>query len=475
MGDADRLPGVRPRSCRAAGRCRCACATGGRSTSPSPRRPTKEQGARCMDCGIPFCHEGCPLGNLIPEWNDLVYRDDWSEAIERLHATNNFPEFTGRLCPAPCEAACVLGINDDPVTIERIEYEIVERAWAEGWVDPAAAHACAPASRWRWSARARPAWPRPSSWRGPATAVTVFERAEKPGGLLRYGIPEFKMEKAVLDRRLAQMEAEGVDFRVLDVGRRDAEPHAEGPARAGRGARRRHGVRPRRHGPPGGRGASRVRRRRAGRRGHPAPGPARCPGASSTGIHLAMDYLKPSNLVREGALGVVAHHAPRASTSSSSAAATPGPTASAPCTARVRPRCTSSRSCPSPRATGWPTTRGRRGRSSCARPRPTRRAGERLFSVTTTEFVDDGSGAVRALRGHRSRCAPRTAGPSSRRCRARSSSSRASWCCWPWASSGTERRNAVAELGVEVDPRGTVAADARLGHQRRRASSCAAT
>ena len=105
---------------------------------PFPVESAQEQGARCMDCGIPFCHEGCPLGNLIPEWNDLVFRDDWSEASERLHATNNFPEFTGRLCPAPCEGACVLGINDDPVTIERIEYEIAERAWAEGWVEPTA-------------------------------------------------------------------------------------------------------------------------------------------------------------------------------------------------------------------------------------------------------------------------------------------------------------------------------------------------
>src|SRR6202044_2962716 len=136
---------------------------------------TKEQGARCMDCGIPFCHDGCPLGNLIPEWNDLVYRDDWPGAMERLHATNNFPEFTGRLCPAPCEASCVLGINENPVTIERIEYEIVERAWDEGWVDPqlptvrtgksiavvgsgpAGPAACcataSPSSRWR-----RPSW-----------------------------------------------------------------------------------------------------------------------------------------------------------------------------------------------------------------------------------------------------------------------------------------------------------------------------
>ena len=164
-----------------------------------------------MDCGIPFCHDGCPLGNLIPEWNDLVYRDDWPGAMERLHATNNFPEFTGRLCPAPCEAACVLGINEDPVTIERIEFEIVERAWDEGWVTPQL-----PTIRTGKTVAVVGSGPA-----GLAAAqqlvraghlVTVFERAEKPGGLLRYGIPEFKMEKAVLDRRLAQMEAEGVTF-----------------------------------------------------------------------------------------------------------------------------------------------------------------------------------------------------------------------------------------------------------------------
>jgi glutamate synthase (NADPH/NADH) small chain len=178
---------------------------------PFPEESTKAQGARCMDCGIPFCHDGCPLGNLIPEWNDLVYRDDWPEAAERLHATNNFPEFTGRLCPAPCEASCVLGINEDPVTIERIEYEIAERAWAEGWVTPQ-------------QATVRTGKSVAVVGSGPAGLaaaqqlvraghlVTVFERAEKPGGLLRYGIPEFKMEKSVLDRRLAQLETEGVTF-----------------------------------------------------------------------------------------------------------------------------------------------------------------------------------------------------------------------------------------------------------------------
>ena len=172
---------------------------------PFAEEAVRQQGARCMDCGIPFCHEGCPLGNLIPEWNDLVYRDDFSDAIERLHATNNFPEFTGRLCPAPCEGACVLGINDDPVTIERIEYEIIERAWSEGWVAPV--RPGAPTGQRVAVVGSGPA--------GLAAAqqlvragheVVVYERAERPGGLLRYGIPEFKMEKAVLDRRLAQLE-----------------------------------------------------------------------------------------------------------------------------------------------------------------------------------------------------------------------------------------------------------------------------
>jgi glutamate synthase (NADPH/NADH) small chain len=170
------------------------------------------QGARCMDCGIPFCHQGCPLGNLIPDWNDLVYRDRWQAAIDRLHATNNFPEFTGKLCPAPCEGACVLGINDDPVTIKSIEASIIDRAWHEGWVTPR------PPSTRTWKKVAVVG----SGPAGLAAAdqlnraghsVTVFEKSDRIGGLLRYGIPEFKMEKAHIDRRLAVMEAEGVLFR----------------------------------------------------------------------------------------------------------------------------------------------------------------------------------------------------------------------------------------------------------------------
>ena len=178
----------------------------------------KTQAGRCMDCGIPFCHQGCPLGNIIPEWNDLVWRDDWDAAIERLHATNNFPEFTGRLCPAPCETACVLGINQDPVTIKNVEVSIIDRAWESGAVRP-----------------------QPPEWlsgrtiavigSGPAGlaaaqqltraghTVAVYERADKIGGLMRYGIPEFKMEKKVLDRRLDQMRREGTVFRAgVNVG-----------------------------------------------------------------------------------------------------------------------------------------------------------------------------------------------------------------------------------------------------------------
>ena len=183
-----------------------------------PADHLEKQAGRCMDCGIPFCHNGCPLGNLIPEWNDLVWHQDWRSASERLHATNNFPEFTGRLCPAPCETACVLGINSDPVTIKQVEVEIVDRAWDEGWITPQ------PAPRQSGKTVAVIG----SGPAGLAAAqqlaraghtVAVFERADRIGGLLRYGIPEFKMEKRHLDRRLEQMVSEGVKFRAgVDVG-----------------------------------------------------------------------------------------------------------------------------------------------------------------------------------------------------------------------------------------------------------------
>src|SRR6188768_3425272 len=180
---------------------------------PLPAAEVSRQGARCMDCGIPFCHNGCPVNNLIPDWNELVRRDSWQDALEVLHSTNNFPEFTGRICPAPCEASCTLNIDDNPVTIKSIECSIVDRGWQEGWIQPLvpskktgkriavvgsgpAGMACA-----QQLVRA-------------GHAVTLFERSDRIGGLLRYGIPDFKMEKHLIDRRMEQMEAEGVVFRT---------------------------------------------------------------------------------------------------------------------------------------------------------------------------------------------------------------------------------------------------------------------
>jgi len=238
---------------------------------PWPDEGLRKQGARCMDCGIPFCHQGCPLGNLIPDWNDLVYRDKWRDAIDRLHATNNFPEFTGTLCPAPCEGSCVLGINDDPVTIKGIELSIIDRAFAEGWVRPEP-----PAVRTGKTVAVVGSGPA-----GLAAAqqlcragyqVTVFERADRIGGLLRYGIPEFKMEKRVLDRRLAQMEAEGVAFVV------NAHVGVDRPAEA-------------------------LRREfdalvLCG--GACAPRDLPIPGRELGGIHFAMDYLTLQNRRCEG-------------------------------------------------------------------------------------------------------------------------------------------------------------------------------
>src|SRR5438552_12800986 len=179
---------------------------------PFPEQKLRDQGARCMDCGVPFCHTGCPVNNIIPDWNDLVFRGRWQEAVRVLHSTNNFPEFTGRICPAPCEAACVLGINEPPVTIKQIEKTIIDRAFEEGCIRPEP-------PLFRTGKRVAIAGSGPA---GLAAAqqlaraghgVTVFERADRIGGLLRYGIPDFKMEKRHIDRRLMQMEAEGVVFR----------------------------------------------------------------------------------------------------------------------------------------------------------------------------------------------------------------------------------------------------------------------
>ncbi len=171
----------------------------------------RNQGARCMDCGIPYCHSGCPVNNLIPDWNDMVYQDDWRAASERLHSTNNFPEFTGRICPAPCEASCTLNIEDNPVTIKTIEYSIVERAWKEGWIQPQIPkHRSGKRVAVIGSGPAGLACSQQLARAG--HSVSLYEKNDRSGGLLRYGIPDFKLDKQIINRRMAQMKAEGVRF-----------------------------------------------------------------------------------------------------------------------------------------------------------------------------------------------------------------------------------------------------------------------
>ena len=176
-----------------------------------PEEKVRAQGARCMDCGVPFCHNGCPLNNIIPDWNDLAYKGRWEEAIRRLHATNNFPEFTGRICPAPCEASCVLGINEPPVTIRQIEKSVIEHAWSAGWIHPEP-----PAEETGQKVAVIGSGPAglaaAQQLRRAGHQVTVYEKNERPGGLLRFGIPNFKLEKHIVERRLQQMAEEGVEF-----------------------------------------------------------------------------------------------------------------------------------------------------------------------------------------------------------------------------------------------------------------------
>jgi len=330
----------------------------------------KLQAGRCMDCGIPFCNNGCPLGNLIPDWNDLVYREHWRDAIDRLHATNNFPEFTGRLCPAPCESACVVGISGDPVAIKQVEVEIIDRAWAEGWVQPQSPTV-------KTGKRVVVIGSGPA---GLAAAqqltraghdVVVLERANRIGGLLRYGIPEFKMEKRHLDRRIAQMEAEGTEFRTnaavgggVDIevllASYDAVVLACGATAA---------------------------------RDLPVP------GRELTGVHQAMEYLPWANKVQEGDLAT----SPITVTGKHVVIIGGGDTG-ADCLGTAHRQGAASITqleiMPQP-----PTTRGGNN------PWPQfamvykvtsahEEGGDRLYSVNTERFVDDGNGQVRALLLH---------------------------------------------------------------------------
>ncbi|GAB4007446.1 glutamate synthase subunit beta [Nocardioides ultimimeridianus] len=387
------------------------------------------QASRCMDCGIPFCHQGCPLGNIIPEWNDLVWRNDWDAAIERLHATNNFPEFTGRLCPAPCETACVLGINQDPVTIKNIEVSIIDKAWDERNVKP-----------------------QPPEWlsgktiavvgSGPAGlaaaqqltraghTVAVYERADEPGGLLRYGIPEFKMEKSHVDRRLDQMRREGTVFRTgVEVGqgnltgaalrdRYDAVVLAMGSTVA---------------------------------RDLPAP------GRELKGIHQAMEFLPQANRVARGEtvedqilatdkhvviIGGGDTGADCLGTSIRQGAASITQLEIMP-----RPADSSGQADDRPANQPWPTYPMIYRVSSAHEE-----GGERVYATSTAEFLGDEDGNVRALR-------VTEVGPDFKPIEGTEREIPAQLVLFAMGFLGPEQEGLVEQLGVELDERGNVKRD----------------
>ena len=381
-----------------------------------------------MDCGIPFCNGGCPLGNLIPDWNDLVYRDNWREAIDRLHATNNFPEFTGRLCPAPCEAACVLGINSDPVTIKQVEMEIVDRAWKEGWVAPVAPTTVT-------GKRVAVVGSGPA---GLAAAqqltrtghgVTVYERADRIGGLLRYGIPEFKMEKRFLDRRLAQMEEEGTEFVVnAEVG---VDPH-----------RRPAAVAVRRSGPGcGGHAVARA--------AHPGPAPR---GGSTR----PWSFLPMSNRVQFGDI-----EEPPISASGKHVIIIGGGDTGADCLGTVHRQGAASvhqfEIMPRPPAaraenTPWPTWPLMYRVSSAHEE-----GGVREFAINTEQFIGNGDGRVAALRTHRIDLSFREGRMSFDRIDGTEHEFRADLVLLALGFTGPERSPMLEQLGVTLTPRGHVA------------------
>ncbi len=394
-----------------------------------PVDKVRTQAGRCMDCGIPFCNNGCPLGNLIPEWNDLVYRDQWQEAIERLHATNNFPEFTGRLCPAPCEAACVLGINQPAVTIKQVEVEIIDRAWSEGWVKPLPPAVIT-------GRRVAVVGSGPA---GLAAAqqltraghdVVVFERAPKIGGLLRYGIPDFKMEKKHLDLRLGQMEAEGTTFRPgtnigVDLSVDELRQEFDVVVLAG--------------------GATAAR-------------DLPIPGRDLAGIHQAMDYLPLSNQVQSGeradtpitAAGKRVVIIGGGDTGADCLGTSNRQGAVSVAQLEIMPRPPETRH----ESTPWPTW-PLMYRSSSAHDEGV----NQYFAVSTLEFSGDGSGNVRALKASRVEMVTVDGRPSFQAVEGSEFEIECELVLLAMGFVGPERPGLIETLGVELDNRGNVARD----------------
>src|SRR3954447_23942824 len=396
-----------------------------------PPEKVRTQGARCMDCGIPFCHTGCPLGNLIPEGKHLVYRDDWRAASERLHATHNLPEFTGRLCPAPCEAACVLGINEPPVTIKQIEVEIVDRAWEEGWLAP-----IVPVLKTGKRIAVVGSGPAGLAAAQQLTRaghdVTVYERADRVGGLLRYGIPEFKMEKRHLDQRVAQMTAEGTEFRVnanvgVDVPVAEISD-CDAVVLAG--------------------GATAWR-------------DLPVPGRELNGIYQAMEYLPPSNHVREGDLA----ESP-ISAQGKHVVVIGGGDTGADCLGtairqgaavihqfEILPRPPEARTDAMP----WPTYPMTYRVSSAHEE-----GGERVYAVNTECFLGDDKGNVRALRAHEVEQRIVDGRMTLEKVEGTDFELQCEIVMLAMGFVGPQREGLLEQLGVELNERGNVARDDRF-------------